>query len=209
MQQRLVPISRIDDAVRRILRVKFRAGLFDHPYVDQAKAVDPASFVTPADRTAARTAAEKSMVLLKNDNATLPLDPSKSVAVIGPLGDDQHDMLGPWWGQGKDTDAVSLYTGIKAQDPNTTFTQACDMNDVDPPALTPADECGSDAGFPAAIAAAQSADQIVLALGETRGQSGEATSRSEIDLPGKQQELIDQIKARASRSSSCSSTAAR
>ena len=195
VQQRLIPISRIDDAVRRILRVKFRAGLFDHPYVDQAKAVDPASFVTPADRTAARIAAEKSMVLLKNDNATLPLDPSKSVAVIGPLGNDQHDMLGPWWGQGKDTDAVSLYTGIKAQDPNTTFTLACAMNDVDPPALTPADECGSDAGFPAAIAAAQSADQIVLALGETRGQSGEATSRSEIDLPGKQQELIDQIKA--------------
>ena len=193
--QRQVPMWRIDDAVRRILRVKFRAGLFDHPYVDQAKAVDPASFVTAADRTAARTAAEKSMVLLKNDNATLPLDPAKSVAVIGPLGNDQHDMLGPWWGQGKDADAVSLYTGIKAQNPNTTFTQACAMNDVDPPALTPADECGSDAGFPAAVAAANAADQVVLALGETRGQSGEATSRSEIDLPGKQQELIDAIKA--------------
>jgi beta-glucosidase len=117
------------------------------------------------------------------------------VAVIGPLGDDQHDMLGPWWGQGKDEDAVSLLTGLKAQDPNVTFTQACAMNDVDPPTLTPADECGSDAGFPAAIAAASSADQIVLALGETRGQTGESASRSEIDLPGKQQELIDQVKA--------------
>jgi beta-glucosidase len=115
--------------------------------------------------------------------------------VIGPLGDDRHDMLGPWWGQGKDADAVSLFTGIKAQDPNTTFTQACAMNDVDPPALTPADECGSDAGFPAAVAAANAADQVVLALGETRGQSGEAASRSQIDLPGKQQELIDAIKA--------------
>ena len=70
-------MSRLDDAVRRILRVKFRAGLFDHPYVNQAKATDPASFLTPADRTAARTAAGKSMVLLKNDNATLPFDPSK------------------------------------------------------------------------------------------------------------------------------------
>jgi beta-glucosidase len=69
--------------------VKFRAGLFDHPYVDQAKATDPASFVTAADRLAARTAAAKSMVLLKNDGALLPLDKTKSVAVIGPPRDDQ------------------------------------------------------------------------------------------------------------------------
>src|SRR5689334_266841 len=190
-----ISMARLDDAVRRILRVKFRAGLFDHPYVDQSKAVDPISFVTASDRAAARTAAGKSMVLLKNDGGLLPLDPKKSVAVIGPLGDDQHDMLGPWWGQGRDTDAVSLYTGIKAQDPNTTFTAGCAMVDKDPPALTPADECGSDAGFPAAVTAAQSADQVVLALGETRGQSGEAAARSEIDLPGLQQELIDDIKA--------------
>jgi beta-glucosidase len=186
---------RIDDAVRRILRIKFRAGLFEHPYVDQAKAVDPASFVTAADRLAARTAAGKSLVLLKNDNRTLPIDPSKKIAVIGPLGDDQHDMLGPWWGKGVDTDAVSLYSGIKAVSPTATFTLGCVMKDVDPPALTPADECGSADGFAAAVTAARSADFVVLALGETRGQSGEAASRSVIDLPGKQQELIDQIKS--------------
>ena len=58
------------------------------------------------------------MVLLKNDDNTLPLKADKSVAVIGPLGDDQHDMLGPWWGQGKDEDVISLYTGIKAQNPD-------------------------------------------------------------------------------------------
>jgi beta-glucosidase len=190
-----IAMWRIDDAVRRILRIKFRAGLFDHPYVDQAKAVDPASFVTAADRLAARTAAARSLVLLKNDNATLPLDPAKKTAVIGPLGDDPHDMLGPWWGQGKDADAVSLFAGMQAANPSTTFTQACVMKDVDPPALTPADECGSDAGFPAAVAAANAADQVVLALGETRGQSGEAAARSVIDLPGKQQQLIDAIKA--------------
>jgi beta-glucosidase len=90
---------------------------------------------------------------------------------------------------------VSLFDGIKAQNPNTTFTQGCTIVDKDPPDLTPADECGSDAGFPAAVAAAQAADQVVLALGESRGQSGEAAARSEIDLPGKQQELIDAIKA--------------
>lgn len=194
LAQHRISMARLNDAVRRILRVKFRAGLFDHPYVDQTKATDPNSFLTPSDRAAARTAAEKSMVLLKNDGGTLPLDPNKSVAVIGPLGDDQHDMLGPWWGQGRDTDAVSLYTGIKAQDPNATFTQGCTILDKDPPTNTPADECGS-VDVPAAVAAAQSADQVVLALGESRGMSGEAAARSEIDLPGKQQELIDAIKA--------------
>jgi len=195
LAQRRISMSRIDDAVRRVLRVKFRAGLFDHPYVDQARATDPSSFVTAADRAAARVAAGKSMVLLKNDGGTLPLDPSKSVAVIGPLGDNQHDMLGPWWGQGRDADAVSVFDGIKAQNPHTTFTQGCTILDKEPPSNTPADECGSDAGFPAAVAAANAADQVVLALGESRGQSGEAAARSEIDLPGKQQELIDKIKA--------------
>ena len=195
LAQGRITMSRINDAVRRILLVKFRAGLFDHPYVDQAKATDPNSFLQAADRAAARAAAGKSMVLLKNDNGTLPLGISKKVAVIGPLGNDQHDMLGPWWGQGRDADAVSVFDGIKAQNPNTTFTQGCTILDKNPPDNTPADECGSDAGFQAAVDAANQADLVVLALGESRGQSGEAASRVEIDLPGKQQELIDRIKA--------------
>jgi beta-glucosidase len=116
------------------------------------------------------------------------------VAVIGPLGDDQHDMLGPWWGQGKDADAVSLYTGIKAQDPNTTFTQACALSHKEPPDYDPSQDC-PNTSFPDAVAAARAADQVVLALGETREMSGEATSRTNIDLPGNQQELIDEIKA--------------
>jgi beta-glucosidase len=190
-----VPISRINDAVRRILRVKFRAGLFDHPYVDQAKAVDPATFVTAADRAAARAAAGKSMVLLKNAGGILPLDPTKTTAVIGPLANNVHDMLGPWWGKGQDADTVSVFAGISAQSPTATFTEGCTILDKDPPANTPADECGSDAGFAAAVTAANAADQVVLALGESRGQSGEAASRVDIDLPGKQQELIDMIKA--------------
>ncbi len=189
-----ISMARLDDAVRRILRVKFRAGLFDHPYVDQAKAVDPSSFVTASDRAAARTAAGKSMVLLKNDRGTLPLDPNKSVAVIGPLGDDQHDMLGPWWGQGRDQDAVSLYTGIKAQDPNTTFTKACTLPNTEPPQYDPAQDC-PNTSFPDAVAAANAADQVVLALGEPREMSGEATSRTSLDLPGNQQELINEVKA--------------
>ena len=195
LAQHRITMSRLNDAVRRILRVKFRAGLFDHPYVNQAKATDPASFLTPAYRAAARTAADKSMVLLKNDNATLPFDPTKKTVVIGPLGNDQHDMLGPWWGQGKDSDAVSVFDGIKAQSPDTTFVQGCTLSNDEPPAYDPADDCTSSDGFAEAVAAARTADQVVLALGETREMSGEATSRSTLGLPGHQQELIDAIKA--------------
>ncbi len=195
LSQHRITMSRLDDAVRRILRVKFRAGLFDHPYVDQTKATDPAAFLTPADRKAARTAADKSMVLLKNDDHTLPFDPAKKTAVIGPLGDDAHDMLGPWWGQGKDSDAVGVFDGIKGQSPGATFTQACTLSNDEPPAYDPANDCTSSDGFADAVAAAKAADQVVLAVGETREMSGEATSRSTLDLPGQQQELIDAIKA--------------
>jgi beta-glucosidase len=196
LAQHRISMGRIDDAVKRILRVKFRAGLFDHPYVDQAKANDPNSFVTPADRAAERAAASKSMVLLKNTSTTLPLDRTKNTAVIGPLGDDGHDMLGPWWGVGRDQDAVTLLNGIKAQSTGTTtFVQACSIPDVDPPDYNPAADCPAGPGFDQAVAAAQAADQVVLALGECRCMSGEAESRTTLDLPGDQQELIDRIAA--------------
>jgi beta-glucosidase-like glycosyl hydrolase len=191
LAQHKISMSRINDAVRRILRVKVRAGLFEHPYADQSKI--PGQTLTPDDRKAAREGAGKSMVLLKNDDGTLPLDPNKSVAVIGPLGNDQHDMLGPWWGQGQDADAISPYTGIKAQDQNTTFTAGCTMSNSE--LADPEHECATDAAFDAAVEAANAADQVVLALGETREMSGEAESRSNIDLPGLQHELIDRIKA--------------
>ena len=191
-----ISMKRLDDAVRRILRVKFRAGLFEHPYVDQAKATDPASFLTTADRKAARTAAARSMVLLQNKGQTLPLDPSKKTAVIGPLGDDQHDMLGPWWGKGEDADAVSVLKGITdGSSAATTYAQGCALSNKEPADYDPSQDCPSDAGFAEAVAKANAADQVVLALGETREMSGEATSRSTIDLPGKQQELIDAIAA--------------
>jgi beta-glucosidase len=186
-----VSMRRINDAVRRILRVKFRAGLFDHPYVDVAAA--PGKQLLPQNRAAARKAAGRSMVLLKNDGPVLPLDPAKSTAVIGPLGDSRHDMLGPWWGRGDDNDAVSVFEGMKAQDANTTFTPGCTLSHND--LYDPDNECASDAGFAQAISAAQSADQVVLAFGETREMSGEAESRSMLDLPGKQEELLEAIRA--------------
>jgi beta-glucosidase len=177
--------------------VKFRAGLFKHPYVDQDKAADPASFLTDADRTAARKAAGESMVLLKNDDSTLPLEKSASTAVIGPLGDSRHDMLGPWWGRGEDDDAVSLFEGIKAQDPSATYTPGCTMTHTEPPQAADADDCASTGGFADAVAAAKDADQVVLALGETREMSAEAAARTTIDLPGRQQELLEAVEEAA------------
>ena len=184
-----VSIRRINDAVRRILRVKFRAGLFEHPYADVASA--ESKQLLPQNRAAARTGAQRSQVLLKNDGPTLPLDPTKSTALIGPLGDDRHDMLGPWWGRGDEKDAVSLFEGMQKQGA-VTYTPGCTMSHND--LYDPENECGSQAGFPAAVAASQAADQIVIAVGETREMSGEAESRSMLDLPGQQEELIRQVR---------------
>jgi beta-glucosidase len=203
LDQGRISMKRLDDAVRRILRVKFRAGLFEHPYVDVAAAQDEASFVTDADRAAARTAASRSTVLLKNADSALPLNPAKSTALIGPFGDDPADMLGPWSGRGEPADAVSLLAGLRAASTGgVTFTQACNRenffdppNNQNPPRSPDEEVCKDTSGFAAAVAAAQAADQVVLALGETREMSGEANARSDLDLPGLQEELLEAVAA--------------
>jgi beta-glucosidase len=194
LAQGRISMRRIDDAVRRILRVKFRAGLFEHPYAPVPPDKAEAEMLKPDAVAAARNAAGRSMVLLQNKGGILPLDPSKKTAVIGPLGDDQHDMLGPWWGAGRDSDAVSVLDGISQQSPGATFAEGCKLSNAEPPTDDP-EGCGSTAGFAAAVAAAKAADQVVLAVGETREMSGEAASRSTLDLPGRQEELIRVIKA--------------
>jgi beta-glucosidase len=98
-------------------------------------------------------------------------------------------------GAGQGRDAVTVFKGIKEQNPNTTFIAGCTVKNTEPPNNQPGDVCGDDSDFGAAVAAAEASDQVVLALGETREQSGEAASRSEIDLPGKQAELVQKIKA--------------
>jgi beta-glucosidase len=103
-------------------------------------------------------------------------------------------MLGPWWGAGRDTDAVTIFAGIDEQSPGATYAEGCKLSNTEPPHTDP-EGCGSDAGFAEAVAVAQAADQVVLALGETREMSGEAAARSTLDLPGKQEELIKAIKA--------------
>jgi beta-glucosidase len=193
--ERRVSMSRLNDAVRRILRVKFRAGLFKDPYAPFEPDEAEAEMLRPDAVDAAREAAGRSMVLLKNEGGVLPFDPSKSTAVIGPLAKNQHDMLGPWWGRGRDQDVVTVFDGIDEQNTApTTYAEGCKLSNTEVPHTDP-EGCGSDAGFAEAVAVAQAADQVVLALGETREMSGEANARSKIDLPGRQEELIERIAA--------------
>jgi beta-glucosidase len=189
-----ISMRRIDDAVRRILRVKFRAGLFENPYAPVAPDKAEGEMLKPDAVAAARKAASRSMVLLQNKGGILPLDPSKKTAVIGPLAKNQHDMLGPWWGAGRDSDAVTVLDGINQQSPGATYAEGCKLSNTEPPHTDP-EGCGSDAGFAEAVAVANAADQVVLALGETREMSGEAAARSTLDLPGRQEELLQAIKA--------------
>jgi beta-glucosidase len=188
-----ISMRRIDDAVRRILRVKFRAGLFEHPYSRFTPEQAEEQMLRPDAVAAARNAASRSMVLLKNDDGILPLDPSKKTAVIGPLADNQHDMLGPWWGRGDDADVVSVFDGIAEQSPGATFAEGCALSNKEVPDWN-GDGCGEEADFSEAVAVAEAADQVVLALGETREMSGEANARSTLDLPGRQEELIRAIR---------------
>ncbi|HEV2874555.1 MAG TPA: beta-glucosidase BglX [Thermoleophilaceae bacterium] len=194
LSQGRISMSRINDAVRRILRVKFRAGLFEDPYAPYEPAEAEAQMLKPDAVAAARTAAGRSMVLLKNEGSVLPLDPNKSTAVIGPLAKNGHDMLGPWWGRGRDEDVVTVFDGIDAQNTApTTYAEGCKLSNTEPPHADP-EGCATP-DIAGAVAAAEGAQQVVLAVGESREMSGEAASRSTLDLPGRQEELIRAVKA--------------
>lgn len=170
----------IDEAVRRILRIKFRLGLFDRPYVDETR--EASMVLSRANLAAARDAAARSIVLLKNEREALPLAKDiKSIAVIGPLADDQINMIGSWSGDGNPADAVTLLAGIKAKVSPATkinYAKGCDI------------EGNSTEGFDAAIRAARESDVVVVAVGESAAMSGEAASRSSLDLPGRQLDLV-------------------
>ena len=172
----------IDEAVRRILRIKFRLGLFDRPYADEPR--ETTALLSPANVAAARAAAARSLVLLKNDRGLLPLSKdTKSIAVIGPLADSKNDMIGSWSGDGKADDAITLLAGIKAAVPAATVTyeKGCDVKG------------DSSDGFAEAVRAAQQADVVVMAVGESADMSGEAASRASLDLPGRQLDLLKAI----------------
>ncbi|MEK6336097.1 MAG: glycoside hydrolase family 3 N-terminal domain-containing protein [Acidobacteriota bacterium] len=173
----------IDEAVRRILRIKMRLGLFEHPYADEAR--ERSVIFSQEHQAAARQIAARSMVLLKNQGETLPLSKTvKSIAVIGPLADSQKDMIGSWTGDGKPEEAVTLLAGIKQKvSPQTkvVYARGCEL------------PCDSAEGFEEAARAARGADFTIVAVGESAEMSGEAASRSSLDLPGKQLDLVRAI----------------
>lgn len=175
----------IDEAVRRILRIKFRLGLFDHPYADESR--ERSVIFSSANRAAAREIAARSIVLLKNEGEILPIKKDvKSIAVIGPLADDQEDMLGSWTGDGKVADAVTLLAGIKVKVPTSTrikYVKGCDISD------------DSTQGFDDAVRAARESEIVIVAVGESAAMSGEASSRASLDLPGRQLDLVKTVYA--------------
>ena len=198
-----VPASVLDEAVRRVLRTKFKAGLFDHPYADANR--EKTDILTPESLQVARKLAQESLVLLQNRGDVLPLSKTQTVAVIGPLADDKASQLGPWAGDGQAKDAVTPLEGIVAAlgKEHVLYAKGVDIPPYEsglaagvaapaPPSATGV--VGTDSGKPAsiqeAVDAANKADVVILFVGELAGMTGEASSRSTLDLPGDQIRLV-------------------
>ena len=220
LDSRQINTADLDEAVRRVLRIKLRAGLFERPYADEGR--ERAALLNAEHLRAARESAARSMVLLKNDRETLPFSKElRSVAVVGPLADDPKAPLGSWTGDGRAEDTVTLLAGVRAKvSPRTRVLHAkgvaIDVRgatgnyDAAPPDATNAGgtnvaaaastEAARLATTPTApdsvaeaVRVARDADAVIVAVGETAEMSGEAASRTTLDLPGRQSELIEAI----------------
>jgi beta-glucosidase len=199
LAQGKITMTQLDNAVRHVLTLKYLAGMFNNPITDPNRV--KTAELTPANVAQARAAADESMVLLQNHNV-LPLSTSTpSVAVVGPLGDDPVDQLGPDVPIGYDTSTaavapggadkiVTVKQGIQNALPHATVTAVSGCT-----TFTVQDPCNETTGFGSAVAAAQAAAVTVVVVGEPSGDSGEASSRSSLDLPGSQLQLIQQIAA--------------
>jgi len=183
-----VSLATINEAVRRILRIKFRLGLFENPYADEAR--ERAALLNAEHVADARRIAARSFVLLKNERETLPIKTGGrgelKIAVVGPLADSRKDVIGNWSGDGRPEDAVTVLAGVRArvgQNGRVTYAQGCDV------------PCESNEGFIEAVRRARDADFTILVVGESADMSGEAASRSSLDLPGLQAELVQAIHA--------------
>jgi len=180
-----VPLQAVNEAVHRILKVKFLLGLFDDPYRYCNEAREKREVYAPAHLEASLDVAKKSMVLLKNSNNVLPLKKGEKIAVIGQLATSTRDLLGSWKAAGDWNFMKSVLDEVKAYngDANVTYAEGCKVQ-------------GDDrSGFAAAIASARGASKIVYVLGESCEWSGEATSRTSISIPGVQTELLEKLKA--------------
>jgi beta-glucosidase len=201
--------SVVDEAVRRVLRVKFKAGLFEHPYADPAR--EKTDILTAQSLQTERKMAQESMVLLQNNNDLLPLKKEQTVAVIGPLADDKASQLGSWAGNGQAKDAVTPLEGIVAKlgTGHVLYAKGVDIPPfekglaagVAAPAPTSAtgaagvETSNKPASIEDAVSAANKADTVILFVGELAGMTGEASSRASLDLPGDQMKLISAVLA--------------
>lgn len=178
-----VTMAQVDESVRRVLRVKFRLGLFERPYTPVTNEKD--RFFRPQSMAVAAQLAAESMVLLKNDNQILPLTNKKKIAVVGPMAKNGWDLLGSWCGHGKDTDVEMLYDGLTAEfggDAELRYAMGCKPQ-------------GNDrSGFAGALDVAHWSDVVIVCLGEMLTWSGENASRSTIALPQIQEELVKELK---------------
>lgn len=184
IREKKVSMATIDEAVRNILRVKYRLGLFDNPFADENR--EKAEVFKRANRDAAKIAAERSFVLLRNENNTLPINKAtKEIAVVGALADAKNEMNGNWSGDGQPTDPITVVEALRQKYPQTRirYEAGCDA------------PCETDAGFAKAADAAKDSDFTILVVGESAAMSGEASSRSDIGLPGKQLDLVKAIHA--------------
>jgi beta-glucosidase len=189
VQSGKVSQAAIDDAVRRILRVKFAIGLFDRPYADESK--ESSAMLRPESLAVAKTAATKSIVLLRNEAVSgaplLPLSAKvSSVALIGPLADDAGNMIGSWGALGRGEDAVTLRRAFtqKLGESRVRYAKGGEILNT------------SDSDISAAVSAAQNSDVAILALGEDApSMTGEAASRAQLGLPGRQQDLLEKVAA--------------
>jgi len=204
VENKNVKLSLIDDAVRRILRVKFRLGLFDDPYKYCNEEREKTEIFTKENQAFSREVAKKSIVLLKNKKNLLPLNKNvKSIAVIGPLADDKDTPIGNWRAKGETNSAISLLEGIKqVVSPTTKIVYekgASILTDEYPKGrgfLMPLNfNTDDNSGIQAAVNAARNVEIVILAIGEMALQTGEGRSQTNIKLVGVQQELLEAIYA--------------
>lgn len=176
--------AQVDEAVMKVLELKDRLGLFEDPYHGASPEKEAAVCLTPENRALVRKAAAECAVLLKNDGILPFSEDVKKVAVIGPFADN-HAIKGFWACQGRDEETVTVKEGIEAMLPNAEVTAVYGCSDK-------WDELDKS-GFEEAVAAAKEADIVVLCLGEPQNYSGEGNSRGDIDLPGVQNELAEEV----------------
>ena len=203
VKQGKVPVSVVDEAVRRVLTVKFTRGLFEHPYVDETRW--QTAFLLPDALALASEAAAKSCVLLKNENGALPISRQvKTVALIGPLAEDAEELVGCWSSRAHTNDLVSLAVGVHEKlpaDAQLAVARGCAIDEsgkvrrhTEDSSVIQEQPTGTNE-IAEAVAAANAADVVILALGEPRDWSGEDGSRSDLGLPGRQPELFDAVVA--------------